>query len=34
VPLSALETALLHVFATNPNKVLTRDDILDLGGGS
>ncbi|HZF41982.1 MAG TPA: response regulator [Sphingomonadaceae bacterium] len=32
VPLSALETALLHVFATNPNKVLTRDDILDLGG--
>jgi len=32
VPLTSLEIDLLHVFATNPHKVLTRDDILDLGG--
>ena len=32
VSLSALETDLLHIFATNPNKVLTRDNILDLVG--
>jgi DNA-binding winged helix-turn-helix (wHTH) protein len=32
VPLTALETDLLHVFASRPNKVLSRDDILDLAG--
>ena len=32
VALTALETDLVHVFATNPNKVLSRDDILDLAG--
>jgi two-component system phosphate regulon response regulator OmpR len=32
VPLTSLETDLLHVFASNPNRVLSRDDILDLGG--
>jgi two-component system phosphate regulon response regulator OmpR len=32
VSLTALETDLLHVFAANPNKVLSRDDILDLAG--
>ena len=32
VPLTAHETDLLHVFASHPNQVLTRDDILDLGG--
>jgi two-component system phosphate regulon response regulator OmpR len=32
VPLTTLEIDLLHVFATNPNKVLTRDDILDMAG--
>jgi two-component system phosphate regulon response regulator OmpR len=32
VTLTALETDLLHVFASRPNKVLSRDDILDLAG--
>lgn len=32
VALTALEADLLHLFATNPNKVLSRDDILDLRG--
>lgn len=30
VPLTALETDLLDVFARNPDRVLSRDDILDL----
>jgi two-component system phosphate regulon response regulator OmpR len=30
VPLTALETDLLHVFASHPNQVLSRDAILDL----
>lgn len=32
VPLTALETDLLHIFASRPNKVLSRDEILDLAG--
>ena len=32
VPLTPLETDLLHIFASRPNKVLTRDEILDLAG--
>lgn len=32
VSLTALETDLLHIFASNPNKVLSRDQILDLAG--
>jgi two-component system phosphate regulon response regulator OmpR len=32
VPLTALEADLLHILATHPNKVLSRDDILDLRG--
>lgn len=32
VALTALETDLLHIFASNPNTVLSRDRILDLAG--
>jgi two-component system phosphate regulon response regulator OmpR len=32
VPLTSLETDLLHIFVSNPNRVLSRDDILDLRG--
>jgi two-component system phosphate regulon response regulator OmpR len=32
VPLTSLETDLLHIFVSNPNKVLSRDDLLDLRG--
>jgi two-component system phosphate regulon response regulator OmpR len=32
VPLTSLETDLLHIFVSNPNKVLSRDNILDLRG--
>lgn len=32
VALTALETDLLHVLASRPNEVLSRDDILDLAG--
>ncbi|PWC41909.1 response regulator [Azospirillum sp. TSO22-1] len=30
VPLTAMEFDLLHAFATHPNRVLTRDQLLDL----
>lgn len=32
VGLTALEADLLHIFASNPDKVLSRDQILDLAG--
>jgi two-component system phosphate regulon response regulator OmpR len=32
VQLTALETDLLHVLASHPNQVMSRDDILDLAG--